>query len=807
MKINQFAYVPKSQKAIIRELKDIKFIDANNQKISDPMTLFHDFLLKFCLQEKQSKTVGEHKLANLMATEKTDANSYTKKNGSVSKLAFYNIALQLLGFAVSLDFDLSDPLKAMKRMNLPIAKVNSYLDLDSVISAWYLLLNTRTKNGQTLIDYLAGQGYYQQFSNIKKPLFFNGKAQAVFDTADLIRDVVYVEAPEDNDDDGKRDLIKAEIIRPQETESGLKVPTLFTASPYDQGTNEPQTEKITHKVDHATLLHKKAYKIGYQDIEASPATHPYDDSQIPVARTVLGQTKEAEETFSKNWTYALNDYFLARGFAVVYSSGVGSKDSDGFCTTGSKAEVVSATAVIQWLHNDRVAFTNKKDDVQINAWWCNGNIGMTGRSYLATLASACALTGVNGLKTCVVEAGISNWYDYYRENGLVVAPGGFQGEDADVLAEETFSREQNAGDYHNIKEEWQKRLKQLYVDEDRQTGNYNKFWDARNYLKDNSRIKADMFIVHGLNDWNVKLINAYNLRNILKSTDIKQKLVLHQGQHEYLNNFRSVDFTDQVNLWLSNKLYDVDNKAQTILPDVLVQDNAEEQTWHTAKDWNGQEVKQISLNDKIWHNLGKNNSFNNHLPQKDFKAYVKDQNQWDKDLLTTTGSKMDKHCIRLISSKLDQDVTINGQIQLNLKVASDKNIGLISAALVDYGKTKRLKLVPSVLEKDGIITGYNWRKDDLKEFEYEEKPSLFKKITDGHINLQNRNFSYQVDKLKPNKMVNVTLKLQPEFFRVLKGHKLGLILFSTDMLFTIQDNQKINYKLNLAKSSIEIPIK
>ncbi len=57
-----------------------------------------------------------------------------------------------------------------------------------------------------------------------------GKAQAVFDTARLIREVVYVEAPLDTDKDGKRDLLKLEILRPAETENGLQVATLFTAS-------------------------------------------------------------------------------------------------------------------------------------------------------------------------------------------------------------------------------------------------------------------------------------------------------------------------------------------------------------------------------------------------------------------------------------------------------------------------------------------------------------------------------------------------------------------------------------------------
>ncbi len=209
---------------------------------------------------------------------------------------------------------------------------------------------------------------------------------------------------------------------------------------------------------------------------------------------------------------------------------------------------------------------------------------MTGRSYLATLATASALTGVKGLKTAVVEAGISNYYDYYRENGLVVAPGGFQGEDADVLGELTFSREQSAADYLKIKDTWLDQLKKLTSGQDRKTGSYNSFWDNRNLLKD-VNVKADLMLVHGLNDWNVKLSHVYNLRNTLKNENITQKLVLHQGQHEYLNNFRSVDFTDMVNLWLTNKLLDVDNQANKVLPDVLVQDNAEPETWTTYKDW------------------------------------------------------------------------------------------------------------------------------------------------------------------------------------------------------------------------------
>ncbi|WP_275934800.1 CocE/NonD family hydrolase, partial [Oenococcus oeni] len=111
--------------------------------------------------------------------------------------------------------------------------------------------------------------------------------------------------------------------------------------------------------------------------------------------------------------------------------------------------------------------------------------------------------------------------DYYRENGLVVAPGGFQGEDADVLALDTFSRWFDGSQFFKIKSIFEKSLSEMKKAEDRQTGNYNEFWDQRNYLNQAEKIKIDCLYVHGLNDWNVKPINVFN---------ILAKLSKHSGQ-------------------------------------------------------------------------------------------------------------------------------------------------------------------------------------------------------------------------------------------------------------------------------------
>ena len=59
------------------------------------------------------------------------------------------------------------------------------------------------------------------------------------------REVVYVETPVDTDKDGQLDLVKVTILRP---DVDFPVPAMITASPYQQGTNEPASDKLTHKI-------------------------------------------------------------------------------------------------------------------------------------------------------------------------------------------------------------------------------------------------------------------------------------------------------------------------------------------------------------------------------------------------------------------------------------------------------------------------------------------------------------------------------------------------------------------------------
>ncbi len=98
----------------------------------------------------------------------------------------------------------------------------------------------------------------------------------------------------------------------------------------------------------------------------------------------------------------------------------------GYMTSGDYQQVEGYKAVIDWLNGRTKAYTDHTRSIEVKADWANGKVATTGLSYLGTMSNALATTGVDGLEVVIAEAGISSWYDYYRENGLVTSPGGIR---------------------------------------------------------------------------------------------------------------------------------------------------------------------------------------------------------------------------------------------------------------------------------------------------------------------------------------------------------------------------------------------
>lgn len=789
MKYNQYAYVKTDYPTQVKELLSINFLPKNYQDWD-----FSDLLAKLIgnvIVEAKTDEAKKAKLAEFaVSNEQNLADFLKEKPQKISSLHFYNVALQLLGYHVSYDYQLDNPTGFMQKQALPFnGEISS---IEELVSTFYRLLNTRAKNGQLLIDVMAGKGYFTQFWGQNEFIYFNGKSLPVFDTNKVIREVVYVESDLDTDQDGKSDLIQVTVFRPVETNNGMKAPALYTASPYFGGIIA--NEKRNHNVDENLT-------------DATEWTDPqYTASPTVKAQKPTDEDKQATEEAVHKSSYPLNEYLLARGFASVFAGGIGTRGSDGLRITGAPEETESAKAVIEWLHGDRIAYTDRTKEHETKASWCNGNIGMTGRSYLGTLQIAVATTGVKGLKTVVSEAAISSWYDYYREHGLVIAPEACQGEDLDLLAETCQSNLWDAGSYLKIKPKYEAMQKELFSHEDRVTGQYSDYWEVRNYRHHADGIKCSWISVHGLNDWNVKPKNVYKIWQLVKKMPMKHHLFLHQGPHYNMNNFVSIDFTDLMNLWFCHELLDVENNAYEQWPTVMIQDNLQADKWHEEEDWSdeiGQEVTYYPTDD---HDLykdgnGKEKQSFVDVGGKDFKEAKISESDWEYKFISGK-EKWAKRSLRYTTEEYIHPVTIVGRPEVKVRVSGSLPKGQLSVALVELGERQRLTPTPKFLMSGGQELGYRFGTDTLQEF-VPDKKTKAKLITKAHMNLQNYESMKKPSKIEAGQFVDLNFKLQPTYYTIPAGSTLALIIYSTDEGMTKRPLEEETYTIDLANTEIK----
>ena len=756
MRFNQFSYQPTTSSQRFEELEGLGL------KLSPQLSLkrqFEDFIRWSFFTYSNT----DYSLSTLAADKETDLVTFFQSDRELTAEIFYTVVFQLLGFSYLVDFE--DAEQFRKETGFPIV----YGDL---IENLYQLLNTRTKKGNTLIDQLVSDGLISEDNHYH---YFNGKSLATFSTHDVIREVVYVESRVDTDNDGLPDLVKVSIIRPR---YDGQIPSVMTASPYHQGTNDKASDKALYKME------------GVLEVKP-PHTIELEEPKLNLVES-HGQAEvvsEAEEKLSHiNSSYTLNDYFLPRGFANLYVSGVGTKDSQGLMTNGDYQQIEAYKNVIDWLNGRCRAFTDHTRKRQIKADWSNGKVATTGISYLGTMSNGLATTGVDGLEVIIAEAGISSWYNYYRENGLVTSPGGYPGEDFDSLAELTYSRNLLAGDYIRGNEAHQTDLEKVKEKLDRKTGDYNQFWHDRNYLLNAHKVQAEVVFTHGSQDWNVKPLHVYQMFHALPS-HINKHLFFHHGAHVYMNNWQSIDFRESMNALLSKKLLGLDSGYQ--LPTVIWQDNIAPQKWQGLDNFGKQdELHTFSLgnDEKV---------IQNQYDQKDFDRYGKTYQTFNTELYQGKANQI------TIDLPVSQDIHLNGRVELKLRVKSSTNKGLLSAQLLELGQKKYLQPYPAVLNARTIDNGRYHMLENLCELPF--NPSAQRVITKGYLNLQNRTNLLMIEEIQPNEWMDFQLELQPTIYKLKEGDTLRLVLYTTDFEITIRDNTDYQLTVDLAQSSLILP--
>ncbi|HEX6683891.1 MAG TPA: Xaa-Pro dipeptidyl-peptidase [Candidatus Limnocylindrales bacterium] len=583
--------------------------------------------------------------------------------------------------------------------------------------------------------------------------------EPVYDYTQAIRERVFVESSVDSDADGRRDRVEVRIIRPRETQDSLRVPVIFQPSPYYAGLNDiPNHDDID------------------RDGAGTSATGPKAD-------------RAAESIIFAGY---LDNYFVPRGYAVVFADSLGSGGSDGCPTAGAENETQGMKAVVDWLNGRAKGFTEA--GTRAKATWSTGRVGMIGVSYNGTLPNAVASTGVPGLETIVPIAAISSWYDYYRANGGVVAPGGFQGEDADVLARLVLTRaapEVCAGLMDAIER-----------DQDRITGDYSTFWHERNYLRDAHKVRASVLLVHGLNDWNVKTMHFGQWWDALAARGVPRKIWLHQANHQDPFNLRRAEWLSTLHKWFDHWLYRIDNGIMSEpMADIEVAPNQ----WQTAATWPvpGTRAKPMFLGpaaDERPGTLGP-------LPAGTGSrmSFVDDTAQTGEELADNELTS-DPNRLVYLTRPLEQAVRLSGTPRVTVPASLDGRSPYLTALLVDYGTDTRFAGVRRLSETDCIGPGLPEDPGCFARRQYVTQDTPYYVVTRGWLDTRNRISPWFSRPLDPGATYTFSFQLQPNDHIFKPGHRLGLVLISTDRDYTLRYPAGTAVDVRLGLSHALIPL-
>jgi len=702
------------------------------------------------------------------------------------------------------------------------------------------------------------------------------------DRTQTIFEDVYIEVPCDTDGDGKRDLVKIKIIRPAESgiiinpstgETAITLPVLMEHSPYRNVPSISSEARTTpfHNVRHEQQEADKDYMPVYEDIKTSKPraaewyfgddavawnnagkqwiTGQNGDWAIPASRGDKPAVFQGVNTLTQSNPNPTYQYFLTRGYAIVISSSIGNTfnedESEGLTNCGDVEETLVPMAIIKWLNGKVKGYTDRSVATEVKATWCNGNVAMTGQSYVGTLPQATACSGVEGLKAILPIAAISNWYDYYRAAGAVVAPYNYQGEDADVLIDVCYGplmKEFYQDNVDGISDKYADWIAKVYQEQDRATGNYNEFWDKRNYLTtvDNVRDDCGIMIMHGLNDWNVKTKQPDQFYRALKNAGKTVKQVWHLGGHSTVWNRYDSHYLAYYHLWLDHFLYGLDNKAVERIPDISIP-NANNVNWEfydvwpiagsartrfflsapaTANQAGGLLNAPLSGQSADSATFGDNYELNTDIRP----GNAGDLTAWENRLFNPAA--IDVHSTeRLIfaTEPLEKPLRINGTVTVTLELAANKGKGTISAVLVESGPNYRdFGTIPT----DVVLnSGHGEANITLDNYIINNVLSQYKIVTRGYTDVQNPNpsretylnapasngyipaFYYRTKQITPGQKYAYTFEMEPMDYTFKAGTRLALYVYSTDYRTTIIPEDVTGFTLYMNENSfVELPV-
>src|SRR5919108_366845 len=301
------------------------------------------------------------------------------------------------------------------------------------------------------------------------------------------------------------------------------------------------------------------------------------------------------------------------------------------------------------------------------------------------------------------------------------------------------------------------------------TGDWSPFWQARDYLSRVGGVEASVFVVHGLGDWNVKTKAFAGWWYRLADRRVPRKIWLHNGGHGGPGGVGAAPYKLAENRWFDFWLFGVPNGI-TGEPRATIQ--REDGTYHNEADWPAPGSRRARLYLSADSATAPGDLSTRPQDGSRDQSFVDRGRELDTDdVLIQDPDAANPNRLVYRSPELPRDVRISGTPWVTLQMSVDnRNDANLTAVLVDYGPAAPVMVTRGWLDPQNRVS-----------------IARSKPISQGH------EYRFRWD-------------LQPDDYLFQAGHRIGLVVVSTDHDYTIRPLPGTQLTLDPDESEVSLPV-
>jgi X-Pro dipeptidyl-peptidase len=346
---------------------------------------------------------------------------------------------------------------------------------------------------------------------------------------------------------------------------------------------------------------------------------------------------------------------------------------------------------------------------------------------------------------------------------LVRSPGGYLGEDIDVLFDFIHSGDESKREYNN------KTIRDTEMKNgmDRLTGDYNDFWAARDYLNDMEPMKAALLMSHGFNDWNVMPEHSYRIYEAAKTKGLPAQIYYHQAGHG------GPPPMTIMNRWFTRYLHGIENGVENDARAWIVRENDEMGNPTPYADYPNPAASDVTL--YLSPGAPAQGGLRTEKPNNKTTEKLVDNYSFAGETLAK--AEITNHRLIYLSPELTSDVHISGTAKITVTLSSSKAAANLSVWLVSlpWNEGSRAKITDNI-------------------------------ITRGWADPQNHSSMTKGEPLIAGKLYEVSFDLMPDDQIVRKGQQIGLMIFASDQEYTLHPAPGTELTIDLEGTMLTLPI-